>query len=896
MQRKSILGFVLLILSIICSVSDAPAQWTDHGETISAAVGSQYNAEIIPDGAGGAIMVWMDFRSLDNYDIYAQRIDGDGNVLWTADGVAVCTAAAGQINPQIISDGAGGAIVVWSDSRSGPTDSDIYAQRVDANGNMLWTANGKAISNAPQNQEVPNIAPDGSGGAIICWRDFRNGTDLNIYAQHVDTGGNALWNLNGVSVCSAAGIQFHVHSVSDGAGGAIFAWRDERVPTDVNLYAQRLDSNGVPLWTTDGVPFCGAADYQDFFGPIISDGYGGAIIAWEDNRDGTNYDIYVQRINSNGSNVWDYNGKIVCSAIYNQYNPLAVSDGAGGVIIAWEDNRGPYYSDVYAQRIMVDGNAAWTADGIPISTVEGGDYRYLYKPVSDGAGGAIIVWEDYRFMYSPKADVYAQRIDGGGTVRWKIDGALVAASQMDQYYPRIALDGDGGAIFVWSEWGNDEDIFAQRLELNLGNWGRIEPSIVSVQDVAGDQGGKIKVEWSASRLDVFDERTVTYYSVWRALDPMLSPVPSPEFVHEIPDIKEDFQGRAYRVEKTLAGNYYWEWISNINASYLPGYAMTVPTLADSAASNTRWRFFQAAAHTADPFVFWMSKPDSGYSVDNLSPAAPQGLAGDYSYALGKLMLVWNANIEADLSHYAVYRGSGAGFIPSDLNRIATSPDTIVTDLPYPPEQPYYIKLSAVDIHGNESEFAVLPPESVTTPTMVTGFESSWNDEGYVEISWVMSNPSPGDAFTVERKSGADGVYRELSVEIAREGQTARFNDGSAERGNTYTYRVSAVDGGAGLLLFLTTVSIPQLEFALYQNYPNPFRSDTSIRFELPQAVNVELSVFDAAGRKVASLFSGRKRAGIHKIPFNSRTLASGVYFYKLKAGSKTFSKKMIIMH
>jgi hypothetical protein len=843
---------------------------------------------------GGAIIMWVDFRNLDNYDIYAQRIDREGYILWAADGSPVCLAVADQMNAKIIPDGSGGAIIAWEDHRSGATNYDIYAQRVDANGNAMWTANGVAICTAPYNQEVPEIIQDGAGGAIITWRDHRNGTDFDTYAQRINANGDTLWTADGVAVCSAAGNQYHARLVSDGAGGAIIAWRDDRIPSDANLYAQRIDANGSALWTADGVAFCTASDYQDFYGPIVSDGYGGAIITWGDRRDGTQYDIYAQRIDSSGSYVWNYNGELVCSAINNQFSPYAVSDGAGGVIIAWEDNRGPYYSDIYAQRVRVDGTVAWTADGVPISTVEGGDYRYLYKPVSDGAGGAIIAWEDYRFVSGNKADVYAQRIDKDGNVRWQKDGALVAASPAYQYSPQIALDGFGGAIFTWDSSGSEDDIFAQRLELNLGNWGRVEPSIKQVRDVAGDQGGEIKVEWSASRLDVFDERTITYYSVWRALDPMLSPSPNENLLVEVSDVKEDFQGRAYRVERTPAGDYFWEWIGNINASYLPGYAFTAATLADSTGSDPHWRYFQVAAHTSDPYVFWMSRPDSGYSVDNLSPSAPQGLAGDYSYALGKLTLDWTPNTEADLSQYAVYRDVGADFVPSDQNRIAVTADTMLTDLPYPPEQPYYIKLSALDIHGNESAFAVLPPESVTTPTLVTGFMSAWLD-GYVEVSWEMSEEAGELDFAVERKDGSGGAYHEFPVDVGLDGRKASFRDGEVSSGETYTYRVSARSGGVVDILFETGVSIPALELALHQNYPNPFGTETLISFELPAAASVELSVFDAKGRKVAELMRGRLKAGLHKVPFKGESLASGVYFYKLKAGRNVFSKKMIIM-
>jgi hypothetical protein len=98
-----------------------------------------------------------------------------------------------------------------------------------------------------------------------------------------------------------------------------------------------------------------------------------------------------------------------------------------------------------------------------------------------------------------------------------------------------------------------------------------------------------------------------------------------------------------------------------------------------------------------------------------------------------------------------------------------------------------------------------------------------------------------------------------------------------------------------MVLFETTVSIPSLKLTLYQNYPNPFKPETVIRFDLPEPASVELTVYDASGRRVATVLNGNRERGTHEVPFNARGLASGVYFYKLKVGSKTFSRKMILL-
>ena len=81
-------------------------------------------------------------------------------------------------------------------------------------------------------------------------------------------------------------------------------------------------------------------------------------------------------------------------------------------------------------------------------------------------------------------------------------------------------------------------------------------------------------------------------------------------------------------------------------------------------------------------------------------------------------------------------------------------------------------------------------------------------------------------------------------------------------------------------------------FALHQNYPNPFNPSTTIEFSVPTEARVELTVFDVAGRVVASLIDKVYAAGEHRIEWDARNMASGVYFYRMKAGDVLQTKRM----
>jgi hypothetical protein len=384
--------------------SSGVVKWATNGVPVCTTIWMQQNPVITSDGAGGAIIAWHDING--EWRIFAQRIDSSGGNRWGLNGVAICTWYPDV--PKIVSDSKGGAIITWVDYRNSGM-YDIYAQRVDSSGVVRWAVNGVPVCTGNVNQLDPVITSDGVGGAIIAWWDDRAGNyNFDIYAQRIDSSGTLKWSVNGVPICTSDSGQRYPVITSDGANGAIIAWRDFR-NGNYDIYAQWVDSAGTVRWTTNGVAICTAANSQD--GCVItSDGVGGAIIAWHDARDG-NDDIYAQRVDSSGVVKWVVNGVPICTADSNQSSPVITSDGASGVIIAWHDARsGVLYRDIYVQRVDSTGTVQWVINGIAICTAV--DLQQSPKIISDGAGGAIITWEDWRFNIG---DIYAQRVyaDGG---------------------------------------------------------------------------------------------------------------------------------------------------------------------------------------------------------------------------------------------------------------------------------------------------------------------------------------------------------------------------------------------------------------------------------------------------------------------------------------------------
>jgi P pilus assembly chaperone PapD len=332
------------------------------------------NPQITADGSGGAIVTWLDYRSGQS-DVYAQRVDASGNPVWTANGVELRgTGVSGDaVASQVTSDGSGGAIVTWADHRSG--NSGIYAQRVDAAGNPLWTANGVALRGTGVSLSAgnPQITADGSGGAIITWPDYRSGSQWEIYAQRVDSAGNPLWTANGVAL-RGTGVPNSAYTnrmTQDGSGGAIVTWLDYRSGQS-DVYAQRVNAAGNPIWTANGVLLKGTGvNETETAINITSDGSGGAIATWVDYRSGIQNDVYAQKVDASGSPVWTANGvELRGTSVSNEArHPCISPDGSGGAIVAWFDYRSGSQWEIYAQR--VSDSAPYIASTYPDAGAQG---------------------------------------------------------------------------------------------------------------------------------------------------------------------------------------------------------------------------------------------------------------------------------------------------------------------------------------------------------------------------------------------------------------------------------------------------------------------------------------------------------------------------------------------
>jgi len=790
-------SFSAIFILILCLIVPLKADWqcrTDSAVAIVNANESQWNVHLASDTKNGAIFVWQDRRLGTGDRLYIQRVNSSGVPQWGANGIKLTTTDGYQYYPQILSDGKGGAFIVWQDNRSG-SDYDIYAQRVDINGVSMWTPNGKPVCTETGHQYNPQLVSDGSGGIIITWQDKRAG-QFDIYAQRLDSLGQTKWNINGVPVCTDTSNQIDPKITTDERGGAFIAWSDYRAGTGTtDIYCQRILSTGAIAWMANGLPICTAQNTQ-WNVQLVPDTIGGAFIIWQDRRNNAYDNIYAQRIDPYGNVKWLQDGIPIAQVAGNQFYPQVVSDLTGGAIVVWQDNRNGIDYDIYAQRINRDGTLQWGTAGISICNAIGHQY---YPQIIFQNSYVIINWQDKR---SGNFDIYAQRLNLQGQTMWQNNGNPVAELPLDQFMPQLSIDSANGAIIAWADYhlnNGSTDIYAQRI---------------------GPNGLPAGGCFRTFNQDSLASKSKRFIKLHRIID-----MPNAGNVRDSIFRRGAFPyGLCIGVERLDSSKSYG-WMQYTRSSMvrraLPQYGLP------------------------RPFDYIIDRPFVGVKKNYSSLRYNNQIVGE--------LIALKLNIAA----------SDAGIIPEQLGDIVFR-DTIQT---------------------NPLNNKKLRQIAESVDSMLTMWR--W----YKNINYSLIST------TLHRINTAfNGQFDTVSTSPLRFKPTkALFS---------VPFLRPSVDPPTIVPQFyskMTEEDIPE-NYILNQNYPNPFNPWTTIEFSIPEPATVTLKIYNIIGQEVAVLFDGvMMEDDNYIVDFDASNLPSGVYFYRLIAEPssggevRNLVKKMVVL-
>ena len=453
--RQLLSAVMLLLLAGFCTLCRSSSAEIP----VSTAKDGQFLPWVVDDGEGGVIVMWEDYRTGKDWDVYAQRVDSRGTARWEENGVAICKASRNQRRLRMIRHEQH-AIVVWNDRRD-RSNWDIYAQAVNLEGNTLWQTDGIPVCVNGADQSTQAIMSDGEGGAICVWEDERRSSEFqDLYIQRINAKGETMWQPNGIPVFPSESLQSDPILLADGTGGFYIVWWDVIGYDAWHIMAYRLSLDAKPLW--DAPLLISPAEGTQGEPRVIADGEGGFIVLWQIYENFINDQLYAQRVAPDGHKLWQETGVPICTAPGIQKHASVENDGKGGFIVVWRDER-DVYSDLYMQRIRADGTLVWEQDGIPLCTAGGHqDKPFIVRTAENRFS---VVWLDYREDFGEESSdaIYRQQIDLEGKPLRERNGVAISTSEGKHYPPFVVTVGAGKWVVVWSNTQQDNgDIYLER--------------------------------------------------------------------------------------------------------------------------------------------------------------------------------------------------------------------------------------------------------------------------------------------------------------------------------------------------------------------------------------------------------------------------------------------------
>jgi hypothetical protein len=313
----------------------------------------------------------------------------------------------------------GSNVIVWRDSR---TESNmVYAQKIDALGNLLW-GEGINISNTYSIIFKPVIAAASDGGVFVAWQyKFYNMPDYFISVQKISPQGDLLWSDTGISWALESNFDYPIYLTPDQAGGVFVSWNEK------NLYqikCKLLQSDGSPApgWDESGNTIL---SYPDFSLLDLAFGLQDEQLLFVYNI--TNYNsnvVYMQKINAAGNPQWGVSGLLI-SSNENYKRDLNLLTSSTGFWVGWRYNQIPIL-EIY--RFHSDGSLFWTD---PLVLNSNADAVSKLVLVSDEENNLYAGWSDY--FDNGNCDIRIAKTDSAQNLLWGNQGIIALSTNENDY-------------------------------------------------------------------------------------------------------------------------------------------------------------------------------------------------------------------------------------------------------------------------------------------------------------------------------------------------------------------------------------------------------------------------------------------------------------------------------
>jgi hypothetical protein len=870
------LSFFLLIAVTQLTYSQNGEFILDTSKVYWSSPFSGYNIDVAFDGTN-YLVVWSDFRNNYPYqaDIYASRVNQNGDVL-DINGIIVCSEIDYQDEVSIAFDG-NNYLAVWEDDRNGVTQSDIYGARITQTGNVL-DPNGFVIAaNTLDEEESPAVSFDGTN-YLVTWAQV-TGSANNIFGARVSTSGIVIDN-PGFMISNTPTIQSNPEVEFDGTNYLV-VWEDERNGNG-DIYCSRVSPNAVVL-DPSGIAITTAT--QDQLAPSICFGGSNSFITWNDLRNTSypNYKIYGCRVSPAGS-VLDVSGILISDSPLTDRGPSVSFDGTN-YFIFWERgtigdpiNGIPSDFDIYGSRINQQGSVL-DINGLLIKE----------SPVNASSGAAVALFglSEYFVAWNETSGLtklLCGRVSQSG-ILLNPPGTNVRISINQQTKPAVSSDGLN-YLAVWQDYRgiNGYEIYGIR----IGSDGSIlDPSPIAIAvngeddmylpDV-GFNGTNYLVVWQES--DDLNAVRVSTTGVVLDSNP-IKIYDDTGFPQQRPKVCSDGNNWlvVWQDQRPPAGFDTDIYSARISPD---GTVLDPQSILISSASDEQ----RDPIATFDGQNFMIVWEDERYGFST---------CGIYGTRMTKEGVVLDpSGIQIFEEEYVSYQNPSIVFNGSNYLVIWSGNENI-----------YARRISTDGMLIDPSEIPIC-----TEPGNQYGVKVAFNGVNYLAVWDDNRNGEQPDIYGSYFDSDLNIIFPFLVTNTHDNQQSpASCLGSSGDILVTYSAFTEEINGVAANTFRIWGIfsddilgiedknnTIPE-QYSLYQNYPNPFNPSTTLSFVIGHSSFVSLKVYDVLGNEVATLVNEEKPAGSYKVEFRIENLelSSGIYFYQLKASNYIETKKMVLM-
>lgn len=340
------------------------------------------------DSSGSALIAFLDTREGANQQVTAAKMSPQGSPLWGRLGVQLTHDNAFHAVPKIAATSDGGVVVAWT------SNSDVVLQKLNASAQPQWHG-GVVLSESGYNYTLADLHAADNGSVIVSWaRSQGFGSNSQLRANKISANGALLWGTANVDIFDVGSLQFgnFPYFLYDGQGGAVFAWYTS-TPT-LQCYAQHILADGSEAFPHNGSPVSSnASDVRVSPSAAFRSDTAEVFVFWteEDSNQVVN-GVYGQKFDSAGSPQWGADGLVIVPLGLDQQIFVESVPAGTGALVFWVDQQS--YGSATIQATELDDSGGTVCAQFPVSSTPANKSR-LAAAISK-AGLAAVTFEDDR--------------------------------------------------------------------------------------------------------------------------------------------------------------------------------------------------------------------------------------------------------------------------------------------------------------------------------------------------------------------------------------------------------------------------------------------------------------------------------------------------------------------